>query len=86
MSFEKGSYTTKRHLNYVHADLWGPKSHPTFGENKYFLSIVDDFFRKVWIYPFKVKSKTFQKIRILLKMVKNQLDKKLKTLRIDKWS
>lgn len=45
--FEIGSHTTKRLLNYVHADLWKPKSHAHFDENKYFLSIVGDYSRKV---------------------------------------
>lgn len=83
VSFETGLHTTSRHLDYVHSDLWGPESHPTFGGNKYFLSIVDDCSRKVWTYPLKNKSGTLQKLRTWLKMVENQLNKKLKTLRTD---
>lgn len=47
VSFENGSHTTSRSLDYVHSDLWGLESYPTFGENKYFLFIVYDYSRKV---------------------------------------
>ena len=83
VSFEASSHRTSRPLDYVHADLWGPEKHSTFGGSKYFLSLVDDYSRKVWIYPLKAKSETFGKFRIWLKSVENQLDKKLKTLRTD---
>lgn len=44
---------------------------------------VDDYFRKVWIFPLKAKYETFQKFKTELKMAENQVDKKLKTLRTD---
>ncbi|CAA3009529.1 Retrovirus-related Pol poly from transposon TNT 1-94 [Olea europaea subsp. europaea] len=80
VSFEASSHRTSRPLDYVHADLWGPEKHSTFGGSKYFLSLVDDYSRKVWIFPLKA-SKNFGKFRVWLKSVENQLDKKLKTLR-----
>lgn len=72
VSFESSSYRTNRPLDYVHADLWGPEKHSTFGGCKYFLSLVDDYSRKVWIYPLKAKSETFQKFRTWLNIVENQ--------------
>ncbi|KAK6153634.1 hypothetical protein DH2020_013273 [Rehmannia glutinosa] len=42
-------------LEYLHADVWGPSSEPTQGGNKYFLSIIDDFSRKVWVFLMKNK-------------------------------
>lgn len=83
VSFEVGSHTSKRPLDYVHSNLWGSESHPTFGWNRYFLSFVDDYSRKVWVYHLKAKYEIFQKFRTWLRMVKNQLDRKLKTLRTD---
>lgn len=43
VSFETGLHNTSRPLDYVHSDFWGPESHPTFGGNKYFISIIDDY-------------------------------------------
>ena len=55
LSFHKGTHLAKVCLDYVHADLWGPSQVPTHGGNKYFLSIVDDFTRKVWVFLLKSK-------------------------------
>lgn len=78
-----GSHTNKRPLDYIHADLWGHEDQPIFGGNKYFLFLVDDYSRKVWVYHLKAKSDTFHKFWTWLKIVENQLNKKLKTLRTD---
>ncbi|KAL2239854.1 UNVERIFIED_CONTAM: Retrovirus-related Pol polyprotein from transposon TNT 1-94 [Sesamum indicum] len=43
-------------LDYVHVDVWGPSKEPTHGENRYFLSIVDNFSRKVFVFLLKHKS------------------------------
>lgn len=53
---------------------------PLEGTSTFF---VDDYFRKVWGFPLKAKYETFQKFKTELKMVENQVDKKLKTLRTD---
>ena len=34
----------------VHCDLWGPYRHESSCGARYFLTIVDDFSRAVWIY------------------------------------
>lgn len=39
----------------LHLDVWGPYNIPTFDGNKYFLTIVDDFSRIVWIFLLKFK-------------------------------
>ncbi|XP_022872515.1 uncharacterized protein LOC111391515 [Olea europaea var. sylvestris] len=46
VSFETGPHVNKKPLDYVIANVWRPESHPTFGDNRYFLSIVDDYYRK----------------------------------------
>lgn len=83
VSFEASSHRTSSPLDYIHADLWGPEKHFTFGGSKYFLFLVDDYSKKVWIYPLKAKSETFEKFKIWFKSVENQLDKKFKILRTD---
>ncbi|MDO7987387.1 hypothetical protein OC713_02560 [Sweet potato little leaf phytoplasma] len=50
VSFGKGKHTSKTILEYVHSDLWGPEKTPSLGGARYFLSIVDDFSRRVWVY------------------------------------
>ena len=81
--FGKGKHTTKGILNYVHSDWWGPMKVPFMGGSKYFMSIIDDYLRKVWMYPFKQKDETFGKFLEWKKQVENQTGRKVKYLRID---
>lgn len=53
LKFKTGSHESKVILEYVHLDLWGSETVPTHGANCYFLSTVDDFSRKVWLYLLK---------------------------------
>ena len=46
-------------LDYVHADVWGPSTVPTHGGNRYFLSIIDNFSRKVFVFLMKHKSEVY---------------------------
>lgn len=43
----------------VHCDLWGPYSVPSRNGARFFLTIVDDYSRFVWIYMLQFKSQTF---------------------------
>lgn len=42
----------------LHIDIWDPYKHPTLYQQRYFLSIVDDYSRYCWIYLMKAKSET----------------------------
>ena len=58
------THTTSRILEYVHADLWGsPKVPHSSSSAQYFLYLVDDFSRKVWVYCLKHKNQAFTKFR-----------------------
>jgi hypothetical protein len=56
-------FMTKRKLELLHVDLFGPPSHDSLGGKKYCLVIVDDYTRYTWVYFLKFKSET-QKIFI----------------------
>ena len=63
VQFGTGKHTSSRPFEYVHADLWGPSRTQTHGGGSYFLSIIDDFSRRVWIYILKNKGETFQRFK-----------------------
>jgi hypothetical protein len=46
-------------LERVYMDFWGPYKTPTIGGNKYMLTIIDDFSRKLWIYLTKERSEVY---------------------------
>jgi len=83
VEFSTGKHQSKHPLDYIHSDLWGPAKVSTHGGNFYFLSIIDDFSRKVWIYLLKHKSQAFAKFREWRTLLEKQLDRKVKTLRTD---
>lgn len=51
---------TKGILDYVHSDMWGSPSTPDIlGRCKYFITFIDDYSKKVWLYFLKNKSDSF---------------------------
>ncbi|KAK1627926.1 hypothetical protein QYE76_002241 [Lolium multiflorum] len=52
--------SSKRILELLHVDLFGPTTHASFGGKKYCLVIVDDYSRYTWVYFLKTKDETQQ--------------------------
>ena len=64
LKFAKATHTSKGILEYVHSELWGSSYLPfSLNGSRYFMSIVDDYFRRVWVYFLKHKSKVFEKFK-----------------------
>ncbi|KAH9687881.1 Integrase catalytic domain-containing protein [Citrus sinensis] len=82
-SFKRSVHKSKDKLEYVHSDLWGPAQQISLGGNSYFLSFIDDYSRKVWVYTLKSKYQVFDKLKEWKILVENQTGKKLKKLRTD---
>lgn len=72
-----------RHFEYVHSYLWDPERVKTHGGGFYFISIIDDFSQRVWIYILKSKSNAFKKFNEWYTLIVNQLETKQNLLRID---
>lgn len=84
LSFNVGKHITEDILGYIHADLWGsPSVTPSISGKQYFLSIIDDKTRKVWLMFLKSKDETFDKFCEWKELVENQMSKKVKVLRTD---
>ena len=83
LSLKLDSHSSKNILEYVCADLWGPAQASTHGGKVYFLSVVADHSRKVWVYLLRHKSKIVDRFKAWKILVENQTNRKLKTLRTD---
>ena len=84
LSFPEAKHTTEGILDYVHSDLWGsPNVTPSLSGCKYFLTFIDGYSKRVWIYFLKTKDEAFQKFEEWKNLVENQTQKKLKCLRTD---
>uniref|UniRef100_A0A2N9EMG6 CCHC-type domain-containing protein n=1 Tax=Fagus sylvatica TaxID=28930 RepID=A0A2N9EMG6_FAGSY len=81
--FKTATHKTKGILDYVHSDIWGPVRTPSKGGAQYFMSFIDDYSRKAWVYFLKNKSEAFAKFKIWKAEVENQTGRKIKCLRTD---
>jgi hypothetical protein len=84
-SFPVGkSYREKDPLEIVHSDICGPMQTPSIGGNTYFLTFIDDFTRKTWIYFLKHKSDAFGCFQQFKSLVEKQSGYYIKVLRTDR--
>nr|GEU99437.1 hypothetical protein [Tanacetum cinerariifolium] len=61
------NFMSTRRIELVHGDLCGPISPPTPARNRYFLLLVDDYTRVMWVYFLKTKDQAlsmFKKFRV----------------------
>ena len=64
-------------------DLWGPSRIESHSGARYFLSLVDDYSRKLWIYVLKSKDELFNTFKSWKVLIENQSNRKVKRLRSD---
>jgi hypothetical protein len=67
----------------IHFDIWGPNSIHSIHGHKYFLTAVDDCSRFTWVIFLKSKSKVSSLVQNFIKMIENQFNTSVKTVRTD---
>ena len=73
--------STEKSLQLVHMDLCGPSRKEGTGKEKYFMLIIDDYFRLTWVSFLKEKSEAFEKFKVFKALTENQTGKILKAVR-----
>lgn len=53
-------FHAKERLELIHGDICEPIYPPTPARNRYFLLLVDDYSRKIWVYMLKEKGEAFE--------------------------
>ncbi|KAK1431336.1 hypothetical protein QVD17_07793 [Tagetes erecta] len=81
--FKPSNHKTNELGDLVHMDLWGPFKVTSREGYKYFLTIVDDYSRAVWIYLLKSKDETFRYINAFFKLIATQFKQHIKVCRTD---
>lgn len=61
----------------------GPSRTKSYGGARYYLSIVNDYSKKVWVYFHKHKNEVFNKFKEWKVLVEAQIGNKVKKLRTD---
>jgi len=67
----------------IHFDVCGPKIDKNLGVCLYYVSFIEDYSGKTWIYLLKVKNKVFEKFHEFKAQVENVTWTRMKTLRYD---
>lgn len=67
----------------IHCDLWGPYRTRSSCGASYFLTIVDDCSRAVWIFLLTDKKQVTKTLTNFFSMIERQFDKRVKTVRSD---
>jgi hypothetical protein len=70
-------------LDLVHTDVCGPMTRKSLSGCEYYLTFIDDYSRKTWIYFLKAKSEVFKRFQEFRALVENQSGKRIKVLRSD---
>ena len=71
-------------LELVHSDVCGPITPKSNGGNRYYLTFVDDFSRKSWVYLMREKKEVFRYFKLWKAMTERQTGKKINIFRTDR--
>ena len=83
VKFGTAKHISKGILEYVHSNVWGLAPVNSLGGARYFLTLIDDYSRKVWVYFLKQKDEVFGKFKQWKAMVEKQTGRSVKRLRTD---
>ena len=59
--FPQSEHKSKELLDLVHLDVCRPMSVHSFSGYSYYITFIDDYSRKTWIYFLKAKSEVFER-------------------------
>jgi hypothetical protein len=78
---KRASWHAVRPLYLVHSDLCGPLYSPSFSGCMYFLTFIDYFSRRTWVYFLKLKIKVFDKFLAYKTLVEKKSRHQIQKLR-----
>jgi transposase InsO family protein len=68
-------------LELIHSNVCGPMPSSSISGYVYYVSFIDDYSRKTWIYLLKSKDEVFNKFKELKVLIENLFERKIKILR-----
>ncbi|KAL1222421.1 Retrovirus-related Pol polyprotein from transposon TNT 1-94 [Cardamine amara subsp. amara] len=82
-SFHSSDNKSEAIFDLIHVDLWGPYRSSSLCNAFYFLMIVDDYSRGVWVYLLHDKAQVGKTLKNYITLISRQFDKKIKMVRSD---
>ena len=79
--FPSSDSEAKGILDIVHSDVCGPMTTTSLSRYVYYVSFIDDYSRKTWIYFLKGKNEVFSEFKEFKTLVENLFEKKIKVFR-----
>ncbi|KAL5715795.1 hypothetical protein ACHQM5_017567 [Ranunculus cassubicifolius] len=81
--FGTAIHRTRGILDYIHSDVWGPSRVLSKGGSRWFVTFIDDFSRRVWLYPMKHKNEVTAIFKMWKTLVEKQTGRVVKYIRSD---
>jgi transposase InsO family protein len=81
--FPKRDSKAEGALELIHSDVCGPMPSSPISGYVYYVSFIDDYSRKTWIYFLKSKDEVFSKFKEFKALIENLFERKIKILRSD---
>ena len=82
-TFPSSESKSKGILEIIHSDVCGPMSSNSLSGYAYYVSFIDDFSKKTWIYFMKKKDEVFSKFKEFKSLIKNHTKNKIKIFLLD---
>jgi transposase InsO family protein len=70
-------------LEIIHSDVCGPMPSSSISGYVYYVSFIDDYSRKTWVYLLKSKDEVFSKFKEFKALIENISERNIKILRSD---
>ncbi|KAK9063535.1 hypothetical protein SSX86_017405 [Deinandra increscens subsp. villosa] len=83
LPFPVSTNKTNACFDLLHCDVWGKYRTPSFTRANYFLTIVDDLGRAVWVFLIKHKNEASSCLINFHKMIQTQFEKNIKRIQCD---
>lgn len=80
LPFSLSSSHSSANFELLHLDIWSPISTASIYSHRYFLTIVDDHSRYVWVVLLKSKAEVSSRVRNFIVMIENQYHTTPKTI------
>jgi hypothetical protein len=81
--FKEVRHIRKCIIDYIHSNVWGSSPTVSLGGSSYFVTFIDDYSMKVWVYLLKIKVDVFNTFKQFMALVENNIDRSIKCLRKD---
>jgi len=81
---KKAKWRATMKLELIHRDVCGPINPQSNGGNRYFITLTDDFSRKIWVYFLKDKASSFEVFKKFKAAVELESRCKIQCLRTDR--